>query len=179
LSRALTILLISLLGVGLLVAACNVQGPRAIVLRSVNPTPEPTATPVFEPTATPTPEPAPEVVFSELITVVIDEPCVIVDRFCEQPLVRSVLTNSRLDFEFDSSPAHCTLVRYLVLLDGAVILTVNGLEPGLKIGRTPFGPVSPGLHEIIMRAEPQVGGRCAPSAMTRWGGTVRFFLSAE
>gem|GEM_PF-2968059 len=179
-SRALTILSLSLLGVGLLVAACNLQGPRAIVLRSVA-TPAPTATPTAtpEPTPTSTPEPTPSVVFSELFTQVIDQPCVVVDRFCEPAFFTSVQTGSRLDFEFDSSPAHCTLVRYVVLLNGATILTVNGLEPGLKIGRTQFGPVQPGSHEITIRAEPQVGGSCAPAAIGRWGGTVRLYTSAQ
>ena len=110
--------------------------------------------------------------------------CTSVGQLCEPAFSAMVETQSELKVKYTVSPGHCSSIRVHVFLDGDLQTTSDflgwtGAPPpfdtlALMTDVIDLGPVSPGMHEVALQGEGQVGG-CNSGQLGGWGGTLTTF----
>ena len=113
---------------------------------------------------------------------------------CDKPFLLEVETGSLLQIQYyvagspeavGCSGRHCSSVRVHIYVDGAFMQTTDWLGwPGgpstlsLDTGLLDVSPVSPGTHELSLKAEGQVGG-CNGGRLISWGGKLIVYTSSQ
>jgi hypothetical protein len=104
-------------------------------------------------------------------------------QLCDTLVPWTVETTGELQINFQSfavteAQSGCSDIRMHFWLDGHVAYTSAFLAPGDSTGFVNLGPVTPGVHTVLLQAEGREGG-CNTGSFSSWSGLETFLLSAE
>lgn len=105
-------------------------------------------------------------------THAIGQTCSGASQLCEPYTRFDVTTNGLLQVEYIASSQHCSDVQVQVFVDfGPNKVTTPFLSANQSSGVLDLGAVSPGHHNLYVKATGRVGG-CNTGYLGSWGGTL-------